>query len=99
MNPQLASLFNVPAGKGALIINVAPDSPAARAGLHEGDVLTEVDGKPVGNSRELRMLITQSPPAPCLNLKVHRGGGPKTLTATLAELPNAQPAPNQPKRT
>ena len=54
---QLGDYFGVPDGNGLLINNVRENSPAAKAGLKAGDVIVEVDGKPVkGDFDIMRML-------------------------------------------
>ncbi|MGQ3056831.1 MAG: trypsin-like peptidase domain-containing protein, partial [Nevskia sp.] len=47
LTPELAKAFNVPGGKGALIGKVVPDSPAAKGGLQDGDIVIEANGKAI----------------------------------------------------
>lgn len=53
LTKQLGEYFGVAAGKGLLINNVRENSPAAKAGLKAGDVIVEIDGKPIGESAEM----------------------------------------------
>ena len=45
--------FNLPEAKGALVNDVTPDKPAAKAGIKHGDVIVAVDGRPINNNRQL----------------------------------------------
>jgi serine protease Do len=87
ITPELARAFALPMDQGALIAGVSPDSPAAAAGLKEGDVIVATDGKQIASSRELRLLIAQTPPGTKINLTVLRQKDEKTIPITLAELP------------
>jgi Do/DeqQ family serine protease len=92
LTTDLAKAFNVSRDKGALVITVQPQSPAARAGLRPGDIILELNGKASGSSRELRLQIAQTPPHSQAKLKVRRiGGEEKTLVATLEESPQHNP--------
>src|SRR5947209_2628451 len=53
LTPALGTSFHVPVGKGALVMDLAKDSPAARAGIQEGDVIIEFNGRTVENNHEL----------------------------------------------
>ena len=53
VTPELAKEFNLPEQTGALIGGVSPDSPAAKAGLQAGDVITDFNGRKVSDSRNL----------------------------------------------
>ncbi|MFN3329701.1 MAG: PDZ domain-containing protein, partial [Pyrinomonadaceae bacterium] len=53
LTKQLGEYFGVADGKGLLVTQVKPDSPAAKAGIRAGDVIVEVEGKQVSNFRDL----------------------------------------------
>jgi S1-C subfamily serine protease len=69
---------------GALVLNVEPNGPGAKAGIREQDVVIAVDGKSVGSSEELEVAIDAHKPGDTLSIEVVRGGGSTTLQATLA---------------
>jgi serine protease Do len=82
----LASHFGVPSGKGVLVSEVNPGSPAARAGLERGDVIVSFAGHAADNdSGELRNLVAGTPPGSAVVLEIVRDGKPMTLTVTIAE--------------
>lgn len=87
VTPQLAKEFKLPEQTGALVGDVTRNSPAAEAGLKEGDVIIEFNGKKVADSRHLRLLVAQTPPDTKVTLKIIRDGKDQTLTAKLGELP------------
>ena len=76
--------------KGALVAAVAPDSPAAKAGLQPGDVLTAVDGHAVANPRELAQLVANDKPGDDATVALLRDGGSKTITVHLSTMPDEQ---------
>jgi S1-C subfamily serine protease len=77
MNPGLADYFRVK--EGLLVLRVAPGTPAARAKLEEGDVVTRAGGKPVPSVRDLRRAITAARGRE-LPLEIVRKGKRQTLT-------------------
>src|SRR5262249_153695 len=83
LNPALAKEFGVKESEGALIGEVSPDSPAEKAGLKSGDVITEFNGTPVTDSRHLRLKVAQTKPGTKVPLKVLRDGSQKTFNITL----------------
>lgn len=93
LTPSLAKSFNLPDGSsGVLIGEVSPNTPAQKAGLKEGDVIVELDGKKVSDPRTLRLLVAQTPPGTKVNLRVLRGEpgrkpAERTAAVTLGTLP------------
>jgi serine protease Do len=87
VTPDLAKAFNVPAEKGALVGNVAPDSPGAKAGLQRGDVITELNGQPIQGPNDLRLQVGTMAPGTTVHLKVNRSGQARDVTLTLGEAP------------
>jgi putative serine protease PepD len=72
---------------GAVVQEVTPDSPAARAGLQPGDVVVSIDGKAVQDRSELVAAIRGHKPGDKVTLVVDRGGNETTITATLTQRP------------
>lgn len=71
--------------KGALIEDVAPRSPAARAGLRRGDRITSINGKAIANSAALIPHLTASQPGQVLNLRASRRGWERSFTVRLGD--------------
>ena len=70
---------------GVEIIMLDGDSPAAKAGLREHDVVTTLDGKPIQDSGDLQRAIRAAGPGKTVTLGVLRNGQPLSLKATLAD--------------
>jgi serine protease Do len=69
--------------KGAVVKEVYPDTPAAKAGLEPGDVILKFQGEPVWSAAQLARFIRETPAGRTVNLEVSRGGSQRTLQATL----------------
>src|SRR5690242_1418967 len=87
VNQELADSFGLKKPQGALVASVEPKSPAARAGLKNGDIIIAVDGRAIEDSVDLSRVIGESRPGTQVKLKVWRGGETKELSASLAEAP------------
>ena len=72
---------------GALIAEVTPGSPGEQAGLKTDDIVTELDGKSVTDSRQLQLMVAEKPPGSRVSMKIVRDGKEQTLTVQLGELP------------
>lgn len=83
---ELADQFKLPAARGALIAEVMPDTPAEEAGLAEGDVVIEVDGREIRDDAQFRVIIAQTLPESEVQLKIVRDGKEKEIGVTLSEL-------------
>jgi serine protease Do len=87
ISPGLAEKFELKEREGALVAEVTPDSPAEDAGLKNGDVILEFDGKEVRDSRNLKLQVAQTGPNKEVPVKVSRDGKIKELTVKLKEFP------------
>ena len=74
------------ADNGAQVAGVTEGSPADRAGLQPGDVVTEVEGEPA-TADDVRRAVAEREPGDELELTVRRDGGTETITATLGKRP------------
>lgn len=87
LTPDLAEQFGLPRDtKGVIVTEVTTGSPAEKAGLKPSDVVTAVDGRPVAELEEMRLLISEYPPNAKVPLSVLRDSKPVTLTVTLGVL-------------
>jgi S1-C subfamily serine protease len=89
VSDQLASYFGVQSG--VLVSNVAADSPAAKAGLKAGDVITAVNGKPVKDMAELRREVTDAGEGKDIALAVTRDKKSLSLKATIQKPEEVRP--------
>jgi serine protease Do len=88
VTPELAKEFKLSDNSGALVGDVTKDSPAEKAGLKEGDVVVQFNGKKVTDSRQLRLMLSQTAPATVVELKVLRDGKEQSIRVKLGELPS-----------
>jgi serine protease Do len=87
VTPDLAKAFGLPSAEGALVGDVTPDSPGAKAGLQKGDVIVSLNGQAISDYQDLRLRISQSAPGENVKLDVYRNGQKREVTATLREFP------------
>jgi membrane-associated protease RseP (regulator of RpoE activity) len=85
ITPALRALYGAPKDAGVLIGEVEKDSPAAKAGLEVGDVLTAVDGEKITSSWNVSRAVWRKSPGESVEIQVTRKGSSKTLKATVAE--------------
>jgi len=90
VTPALAKAFSSNGTNGALVGEVTPDSPAAHAGLKQGDIVVEVNGQPVADANQLRSKIGMLDPNTTATLKVLRSGKMENVAVTLGEYPSKE---------
>ena len=83
VTPEEAKFFHVDNASGAVVTQVEPNSPGAKAGLKVGDVITELNGKAVSDAGELQVEVGQKQPETTLHLKALRDGNPLDVPVTL----------------
>ena len=81
LTKQLADFFGVTDGKGVLVTSVAEDSPAARAGIKAGDVITAIDGEKIEGSGDLSRAINKQKDGD-VTLTIIRDKSPRTIKVT-----------------
>jgi len=86
LTPALAKGFGVSSTEGALVASVESGSPAAKAGLKQGDVITEYDGHKVVRTGDLPREVAETPIGREVHLSLIRDGKPMVLNATVAQL-------------
>jgi len=88
LTPELAKEFKVAEGGGAVVGDVVEKGAADQAGIKSGDVIVELNGKPVKDSRTLRLTVASLAPGTKVDVKVLRDGDTRTYKVTLKELPD-----------
>ncbi len=87
LTPELSKQFKLKGQKGVLVGDVTADSPAERAGIKRGDVITGYNGKEVDDPAGLRNMVANTPPGREVALKIVHDGKTETVKVTVAELP------------
>jgi len=97
VTPQTAASMGItrPAAEMAVVTDVAENSPAAEAGIKTGDLIVELNGKPVPKSHDLPSLIADTPPNQKISLKIIRENKEQIVTAKIGELPDDNDASQQ----
>ncbi len=87
LTPQLAESFGIRGEQGVIVAGVLRGGPADQAGLQPGDIVTRLNGKPIGSARSALNAIAQTAPGQKLEVVGLRNGKPLELKATVAERP------------
>jgi Do/DeqQ family serine protease len=87
VTPEAVKRANRADARGVVVREVVPGSPAAKAGLRAGDIITAMNGTPIDDSNSLRIHVASSQPGTQATLTVWRDGREEQVRVTLAELP------------
>jgi serine protease Do len=89
---EIADSLGLKKAEGAIVAQPQADSPASKAGIVAGDVITEIDGASIKDSRELARKVGMMAPGTKIKVTLARKGEIKTLTLTLGKMPDEQHA-------
>ncbi len=97
LDRDLARYFGVPDASGVVVNSVVAHSPAARAGLEPGDIVTAFDGQPVDAEKEedlgsLQRRVARETPGHRVRIDVLRDGKPRHVEVAIEEQPKVEPA-------
>ena len=81
---------------GAMVSRVAPDGPAAEAGVEAGDIILSFDGKPITKWSDLPRVVGSTKPGEVVDMMVWRKGESVNLTITVGEMPSSEPVASAP---
>lgn len=87
ITPDLAKTLALKTDAGALVAEVTPGSPAAKAGVQNGDVILSINGAPIADMADLPKQVAGTPVGRSVPLNVLRDGKPRTLQVTIGEMP------------
>ncbi|HEY5598296.1 MAG TPA: DegQ family serine endoprotease [Kiloniellales bacterium] len=87
VSPEIAAAIGLKSPSGAIVANVVPNSPAAKAELRQGDVILQVKGKDVGEMRDLPRIIAAISPGQKAKLGLWRHGAAAEATVEIAAQP------------
>ncbi len=85
VTPDNAHFFNLSDAAGAIVAQVTPDSPAARAGIQQGDVLRELNGARLLNGQALQVAVSETQPGTSISVGILRDGKPQTVKLTVGQ--------------
>jgi serine protease Do len=88
VTPENSKFFDMTKAVGAVVTQVEPNSPGAKAGLKVGDVITKIDGRDVSDAGQLQVEVGQQQPGTTLHLDVMRDGKSISVPVTVQELGN-----------
>jgi serine protease Do len=86
VTPENAKFFDQSTATGAVISQVDPDSPGAKAGLQIGDVITAIDGQKVNDAGELQVTVGQKQPGTKITVEFERNGKSVSVPVTLESI-------------
>jgi serine protease Do len=91
LDEDTATGLGLASNDGAAIVNVNPNTPASKAGLKVGDIITAFNGKKVSNSRELSLAVSETPIGSAGTVDLIRDGKPTQIKVVVGDLPGGDP--------
>jgi serine protease Do len=95
IDTDLAAALELPKAEGVIIAQVSKDSPAEKAGIRQGDIITSYNGNHIINAASLRTVIAMMAPGTTLKLAIIRDGKPQTISLVVGEFASPEPLTTQ----
>jgi serine protease Do len=89
LSPEVAKHLGLPSADGVVISKVSPSTPAAKAGLKDGDIVTALAGKAIKDARALQRIVAELPLGQPVDVTLWRDGVANKLSVTIEEQPRA----------
>ncbi len=86
--PEVATRLQLPQNGGVVVGDVYDNTPAAKAGLHAGDIITAINGNPVKDGKRLQHIVAELPLRKATQMDVVRDGKQMSLSVTIEEQPS-----------
>jgi serine protease Do len=90
VTPAIAKAFGAKEAKGAVVSDITADSPASHSDLKQGDIILEVNGKPIDDANQLRLQIGLLSPGSTVKLGVLRAGTSQLVMVKMGEFPSKE---------
>jgi serine protease Do len=92
MTPDLGKAMKIGERQGALVAEVVPGSPAAKAGIRQGDVIVGFNDESIKSSHDLPAIVAKTPVGETASITLHRDGKTQKVPVTVAKLPSEKVA-------
>lgn len=96
VTPEIASSLGLKNAKGAIVADVVPGGPGAKAGIAQGDIVTALNGQAIEDNSDLTRKVAAVPAGQTAVLSVNRGGKSIEIKAVIGHRPNEKIAANEP---
>jgi serine protease Do len=93
LTSDIAQAYGLKVEKGAVVADVVPDSPADKAGIKRGFVITKVDGVEINDAQDLVFQIRKRMAGDKIKIEIATSNGKSSITVTLEEIPGQTEAP------
>lgn len=94
LTPELAKQFEMKEERGVLVADVIEGSPAEKAGLQRGDIITDFEGKSVDEPYQIRNMVANTEPGQIVEIKIVRENRKETKKVTIGDLPSEMQKPS-----
>ncbi len=99
LSEDLSQSFNYESTDGALVGQIEPKGPAAKANLRQGDIITAINGEKIRNVNQLRNMVASIEPGTSISIDLYREGQKEQLKLRVGELPSQGEAQEEPEES